>query len=67
MIQLNCYDFKNDYILLTNFYYKQDVLLNIRLLKYINMEIMTFYFLLIILIMMIYKECVRMHILKGVW
>lgn len=38
MIQLNYYDFKNDYILLTNFYYKQDVLLNIRLLKYINME-----------------------------
>ena len=33
MIQLNCYDFKNDYILLTNFYYKQDVLLNIRLFK----------------------------------
>ena len=38
MIQLNYYDFKNDYILLTNFYYKQDVLLNIRLLKYITME-----------------------------
>lgn len=38
MIQLNYYDFKNDYILLTNFYHKQDVLLNIRLLKYINME-----------------------------
>ena len=46
MIQLNYYDFKNDYILLTNFYYKQDVFIEfITLWKkcldldcYINME-----------------------------
>ena len=67
MIQLNCYDFKNDYILLTNFYYKQDVLLNIRLLKYINMENNDILFLIDHPDYDDIQKCVRMHILKGVW